>query len=76
MKTIIGKVTSNAMQNTVTVITETLQEHPVYKKRMKKTTKYTAHTDKKIKLNSLVKIQEVKPISKRKCWKVIEVIEK
>jgi len=74
MKIITGKVISNKMGNTVTVQTETLWEHPVYKKRIKRSTKYHAHTDKKIKEGTVVKIQEVKPISKTVFWNVVEVL--
>ena len=74
MKTVIGKVKSNKMQNTVIVGVETFWEHPVYKKRVKRSTNYHAHTDQKIKEGVKVKIVEVKPISKTVCWKVVEVI--
>jgi len=76
MKTIVCKVISNKMQNTVTVQTETLWEHPVYKKRLKRSTKYYAHTDKKVNEGAIVKIEEIKPVSKMVCWKVIEIVAK
>ncbi len=76
MKTVIGKVTSNKMKDTVTIMVETLWEHPVYKIRLKRSTKYHAHTEKAIKEGALVKIEQIKPISKLVCWKVTEVLEK
>jgi len=74
MKTVTGKVISNKMQNTIVVSVGTFWQHPVYKKRIKRSTNYHAHTDKKIAEGSKVKITQIKPISKTVCWKVVEVI--
>lgn len=76
MKTLIGKIVSNKMEKTVTVIVEGLWEHPIYKKRIKQSTKYLAHTEDKLTDGQVVKIAEVRPISKRKSWKVLEVLKK
>jgi small subunit ribosomal protein S17 len=76
MKTLVGKIVSNKMDHTVTVLIERLWQHPVYLKRIKRSHKLLAHTDDKLKEGLTVKIGEVKPISKRKTWKVLEVVEK
>lgn len=75
MKTLTGKIVSNKMEKSVVVYIERLWEHPVYKKRVKKSTKLTAHTDKNLKLGDTVIIAETSPISKTKRWKVIEVVK-
>jgi small subunit ribosomal protein S17 len=76
MRTLVGKVISNKMDKTISVLVERLWEHPVYKKRIRRSRKYLVHTDKKIAEGKFVKIGEVKPISKNKNWKVIEIVKK
>ncbi|NMB56948.1 30S ribosomal protein S17 [Candidatus Beckwithbacteria bacterium] len=76
MKTLTGKVISNKMENTVTVLVENMWQHPVYQKSIKRSKKFLAHTDKKITEGKFVVIAETRPISKRKNWKVLEVIKK
>ncbi len=76
MKTLVGKIISNKMDKTVTVLVERVWEHPVYGKRMKRSTKYLAHTEDKLKEGQEVRIGEVRPISKDKTWKVLEVVKK
>ena len=75
MKTLTGTIVSNKMDKTVVVYVERLWEHPVYKKRVKRSTKFSAHTDKPIKEGKTVVIAETTPISKTKRWKVIEVVK-
>jgi small subunit ribosomal protein S17 len=76
MKTLTGTITSNKMEKTVVVNVERLWQHPVYKKRVKRSTKISAHTDKPLKEGQTVTIAETTPISKTKRWKVVEVIKK
>lgn len=76
MKTLTGIITSAKNQNTVTVLTERLWEHPIYQKKIKRSKKYLAHTEDKLKEGQKVKIAETKKISKNKNWKVIEILEK
>lgn len=75
IKEIIGKVSSNKMNKTVTVTVYKKIKHKKYSKVMSKTRKYYAHDEyNEYKIGDTVKIQQSRPISKYKCWKVIEAI--
>lgn len=75
-KTFIGKIVSNKMQNTVVVKIERKVLHPLYKKIMKKSSKLKADTNAMtFRIGDTVKIEETRPISKEKFFKVIEKIE-
>ncbi len=76
MKTLIGKIISNKMTTTVTVLVERMWQHPLYQKRIKRSKKYLAHCTDKLKVGQQVKIGETRPISKRIRWKIVEVIKK
>lgn len=74
-KTLIGVVTSDKMQKTVTVTVTRLVQHPLYKKTIKKRKKYLAHDEyEKCKVGDVVKIMETRPLSKRKRWRVVEIL--
>ncbi|WP_395376921.1 30S ribosomal protein S17 [Marinicella sp. W31] len=74
IRTKSGVVTSNKMDQTVTVLLERKIKHPLYKKYVKKSTKIHAHdSDNKCNEGDLVKIAECKPMSKTKSWKVVEI---
>lgn len=73
MKTREGTVVSNKMEKTVGVLLERYVNHPIYKKRYKKTNKVLAHTDEKIEIGDIVTIKECRPMSKNKNWIVTEV---
>ncbi len=76
-KTRIGLVVSNKMDKTVTVAIERKVPHPIYKKYFKKTTKLLAHDEKgECNMGDRVKIMETRPLSARKRWRMIEIIEK
>jgi len=60
------------MLKTVVVAVESPKRHPVYKKMIKNTRKFKAHSDKKIDLGCMVEIEESKPISKEKRWTVVK----
>ena len=76
MKTLTGKIVSVKTQNTVSVLVERLWEHPIYKKRIKKSKKYSVHTEKKLTEGMTVKIADAgKKFSKTKSWQVIEVLK-
>lgn len=67
-----GDVISDKMDKTVTVLVERSYRHPVYKKYLKRTDKYAAHDETNaFKVGDRVQIEECRPISKRKSWKVI-----
>ena len=77
IKTKIGRVISDGMEKSVSVKVEYLVSHPLYKKRIKKSSKFIAHDEKNIcNIGDKVKIAETRPISKMKRWKVIEILEK
>jgi len=77
VKTKIGKVVSDGMEKSVVVKVEYLVSHPLYKKRIKKTSKFMAHDEKDIcNIGDKVKIAETRPLSKRKRWRVTEILEK
>jgi len=68
-----GTVVSNKMDKTVVVAVTRLFQHPVYKKTVKRVTKFKAHDEKdKCQIGDIVKIIETKPLSKEKRWVVIE----
>lgn len=76
-KTRIGIVVSNKMDKTITVSIERRVPHPIYRKYFKKTTKLMAHDEKgQCSLNDKVKIMETRPLSKRKRWRLVEIVEK
>lgn len=76
-KTRIGVVVSNKMDKTITVAVERKVAHPIYKKYFKKTTKLMAHDEKReCSIGDKVKIMETRPLSKRKRWRLVEIVEK
>jgi len=75
-KTRVGVVTSDKMEKTVVVSVETLIEHPLYKKRIKRTKKFKAHDEQnECKTGDKVRIMETRPLSKDKHWRVVEIVE-
>lgn len=73
----IGVVTSNKMTKTITVAVERKVKHPIYGKFIKKTTRFHAHDEKnEASIGDVVRIQETRPLSKTKRWRLVEVIEK
>ncbi len=76
-KTRVGVVISNKMQKTITVAIERKVSHPIYKKYFKKTTKLMAHDEKnECKIGDKVKIMETRPLSLKKRWRLVEIVEK
>ncbi len=76
-KTRIGKVVSDKMDKTIVVSIETLVRHPLYKKIIKRTTKFKAHDENnECKVGDKVLIMETRPVSKEKRWRLVEVLEK
>jgi len=72
-----GKVLSDRMDKTVVVGVTRLYQHRVYKKTVKKVTKFKAHDEEnKCKIGDTVSIIEARPLSKEKRWAVLEIIEK
>lgn len=70
-----GRVVSDRMTNTVVVEVETRVRHPLYGRRIKRTKRYLAHNEGGMaKLGDQVRIMETRPLSKRKRWRVTEVL--
>lgn len=77
IKTKIGRVVSDGMEKSVAVRVEYLVSHPLYKKRIKKSSKFIAHDEKNIcNVGDKLKIVETRPLSKRKRWRIVEILEK
>jgi small subunit ribosomal protein S17 len=76
-RTLEGRVTSSAMDKTVTVLIERRVKHPLYGKFMRRSTKIHAHDE----TNScndgdLVRVEQCRPLSKTKSWRLLEILEK
>ena len=69
-----GKVTSNKMDKTVVVTVERVKTHPIYRKKYKVSRKFKAHAEnaKEIPVGSAVTIEESRPLSKDKRWKIVD----
>ncbi|OGD63831.1 30S ribosomal protein S17 [Candidatus Beckwithbacteria bacterium RBG_13_42_9] len=63
------------MEKTATVKVDTMWQHPVYKKRVKRSKKYLVHDELGVRVGQTVRFGEIRPISKRKRWRILEVIE-
>jgi len=73
----VGKVVSDKMNKTIVVAVVTTKEHPLYRKRVKHTTKFKAHDENNdAKLGDIVTIMETRPLSKEKNWRLVEINEK
>jgi small subunit ribosomal protein S17 len=73
----IGIVISNKMQKTIVVRIEDRYSHPIYSKTLSKTKKYLAHDElETCKMGDQVLVEECRPLSKRKRWKLIKVLSK
>ena len=76
-RTLSGRVVSDKMEKTVTVLIERKVKHPVYGKVMVRSKKYSAHNEGNLaKAGDLVEIVETRPISKTKSWAVTKLLEK
>ena len=76
-KTRVGIVVSNKMNKTITVAIERKVPHPIYKKYFRKTTKLMAHDESNTcGIGDKVKIAETRPLSAKKRWRLVEVLEK
>ena len=72
-----GRVVSNKMNKTITIIVESKMKHPIYGKFVNKSTKFHAHDEKnECGEGDLVRIMETRPLSKSKNWRLVEIIER
>ena len=73
----VGLVVSNKMEKSILVMVERKEKHPIYGKFVKKTTKFVAHDEKNdCNEGDTVRIMETRPLSKSKCWRLVEIVEK
>ena len=71
----VGVVTSDKMDKTIVVQVSTKKLHPLYKKYVSRSKKYKAHDEKNdAHIGDTVRIQECRPVSKDKCWRLVEII--
>ncbi|NLW02910.1 MAG: 30S ribosomal protein S17 [Clostridiaceae bacterium] len=76
-KTRIGRVVSDKMDKTIVVAVEDNVKHPLYKKIMRRTTKFKAHDENnECGVGDRVEIMETRPFSKEKRWRLVRIIEK
>jgi len=76
-KTRQGVVISNKMDKTIVIAAKFKEKHPIYGKFVQKTKKYHAHDEKnECRIGDRVRIMETRPLSKNKCWRLIEIVEK
>jgi small subunit ribosomal protein S17 len=72
-----GLVISNKMEKSIIVQVERKVMHPKYGKYVKKTSKFMAHDDKNdSNIGDTVRIEETRPLSKNKCWRLVEIVER
>ena len=72
-----GTVVSDKMDKTITVVVETKKTHPLYGKRVKYSKKFKAHDENnEAHVGDTVQIMQTRPLSKDKCWRVIEILER
>lgn len=73
----VGLVTSNKMTKTIVVSVQRQIKHPKYGKFIKRTSKFMAHDEKnESNIGDTVRIVETRPLSKNKCWRLVEILEK
>ena len=72
-----GLVVSAKMDKTITVAVDRQVAHPLYKKVVRRTKKYHAHdAENTCNVGDLVRIRETRPLSKTKCWKLVEIVKR
>ena len=76
-KQLTGTVVSDKSEKTITVLVEKYRKHPLYNKRVKNSKKYAVHDDEnKAEIGDKVRIEETRPLSKTKYYRLVEIIEK
>jgi len=73
----VGVVSSNKMDKSIVVVVERKVKHPKYGKFVKQSKKFYAHDEKNdCQIGDTVKIMETRPLSKQKCWRLVEILER
>ncbi|MFO1430962.1 MAG: 30S ribosomal protein S17 [Candidatus Competibacteraceae bacterium] len=76
-RTLTGRVSSDKMDKTITVVVERLVRHPVYGKYMRRSTKLHAHDESnECRIGDLVMIEQCRPLAKTKAWRLVKVLER
>ena len=76
-KTKVGIVASSRMQKTISVAVERRVQHKLYKKYFRRTEKFMAHdAENQAREGDKVRIMECRPLSKNKCWRLVEIVER
>jgi small subunit ribosomal protein S17 len=76
-RTLTGRVTSDKMDKTITVLVERKVKHPLYKKYVKRTTKLHVHDEENsCRIGDVVAIREGRPVSKTKAWRLHKIVER
>ncbi len=76
-RTLTGRVVSNKMDKTVTVLVERKVKHPLYGKYIRRSTKVHAHDkDNQCQIGDTVTVEQCRPISKSKTWRLVKVLER
>jgi small subunit ribosomal protein S17 len=76
-RTLTGRVVSSAMDKTITVLVDRRVKHPLYGKFMRRSTKIHAHDEANAcGEGDLVRVEQCRPLSKTKSWRLIEIVEK
>jgi small subunit ribosomal protein S17 len=75
-RSVVGRVVSNKMQKTVVVAVEWTIIHPQYQKVVRRSTRYMAHDDHGCGIGDVVRLVETRPLSKRKRWRVVSIVER
>ena len=71
----VGRVMSDKMQKTIVVAVESIKRHPIYKRTYKETTRFKAHDEtNSARIGDVVRIEETRPLSKEKRWRLVEII--
>jgi small subunit ribosomal protein S17 len=72
----IGRVVSNKMDKTIVVVVETLKKHRIYKRTFKQTKRFQAHDEENTcQVGDIVRIEESRPLSKMKRWRLVEIVK-
>ena len=73
----IGRVVSNKMDKTIVVVVESLKKHRIYKRTFKQTKRFYAHDEENTcQVGDVVRIEESRPLSKLKRWRLVEVVRR
>jgi small subunit ribosomal protein S17 len=76
-KVLLGEVVSNRMQKTITVKVERRLRHPIYERVIKRSKKFHAHDEhNQCHIGDQVRIIETRPLSKTKCWRLLEIVRR